>query len=178
MWQGIAGWGGWDEVGTGVAWFVTVSLMLAGLVGCVLPVLPGHVIILIAAVAHRLMLGREGSGVEWWTFGVLALLMAASQAFEFFSGAAGAKWFGGTRWGSAGALLGGIIGMFFMPFGLLLGPLAGAVAFELWFAKKEMKPATVSGVGSMVGTMAGLVVKLAIGLAMIVYFAVDVAWIG
>lgn len=177
-WQAIIDWGGWAGVGTGVAWLVTVCLLVAGLVGCVLPILPGHLIILIAAVAHRLMLGREGSGVEWWTFVVLALLLAASQAFEFFSGAAGAKWFGGTRWGSAGALLGGVVGMFFMPFGLLLGPLIGALAFELWFAKKEIKPATVSGVGSLVGTVAGLVVKLAVGVAMIGWLVIDVLWIG
>ena len=177
MWHVISGWNGWAGVGTGVAWFVTACLLLAGLVGCVFPVLPGHLIILLAAVAHRLMLG-QASGVEWWTFVVLALMLAASQAFEIFSGAAGAKWFGGTRWGAAGALVGAIVGMFFMPFGLLLGPLVGAWLFEMWFAKKDIKPAAVSGVGSVVGTVAGLAVKLAIGVAMIGWFLIDVFWIG
>ena len=35
-------------VGTGAAWLVTICLLVAGAVGCVLPILPGHLIILIA----------------------------------------------------------------------------------------------------------------------------------
>ena len=160
-----------------MAWFVTVCLIVVGLAGCVIPVLPGHLMILIAAIGHRLMLG-SGSGVEWWTFVVLVVLLAASQTFEFLSGAAGAKWFGGTRWGSAGALVGGIVGMFFLPFGLILGPLIGAIAFELAFAKKEMKPATVSGVGSVAGVAVGLLVKIVVGVMMTVWFFIDVWFIG
>lgn len=178
MWEMLIGWGGWGTVGTAGAWIITSCLLIAGLVGCFLPVLPGHLIILIAAIAHRLMLGREGSGMEWWSFVILIVLMAGSQAFEFYSGAAGTKWFGGTRWGGLGAFIGSIVGMFLMPWGLLLGPLIGAFSFELAFAKKDLKPATVSGMGSVVGTVAGLVVKLVVGIVMIVWFLLDALWIG
>ncbi|QUE49446.1 DUF456 domain-containing protein [Luteolibacter ambystomatis] len=178
MWESLIGWAGWGTVGTVGAWIVTACLLIAGMIGCVLPVLPGHLILLIAAIAHRLMLGREGSGLDWWSFLVLAVLMAASQAFELYSGAAGTRWFGGTRWGAFGAFVGSIVGMFFMPFGLLLGPLIGALAFELIFARKELKHATVSGVGSVVGTVTGLVVKLAVGVLMLLWFFLDVFWIG
>jgi len=177
MWDMIAAWGGWGTVGTVGAWIVTGCLLVCGLVGCVLPVLPGHLIIFIAALAHRLMLGREGSGLAWWSFLVLGGMMAASQIFEIYSGAAGSRWFGGTRWGGLGAFLGTIVGMFLMPWGLLLGPLVGAFAFELAFARKELRPATVSGVGSVVGTVAGLVVKLVVGLLMLAWFFADVFWI-
>ena len=118
---------------------------MAGAVGCVLPVLPGHLIILMAAVAHRLMLGADGSGLEWWSFVVLVALLAISQTLEVLSGAAGTRWFGGTRWGAFGALAGGIAGIFFMPFGLLVGPLLGAFICEIAFAKKETRPAVISG---------------------------------
>jgi hypothetical protein len=158
-------------------WCVTVLLMLTGLVGCILPVLPGHVLIFLAAVGHRLMLGGQ-SGVEWWTFVVLAALLAASQVFEWISGAAGTKWFGGSRWGVAGALVGGVVGMFFLPLGLLAGPLLGAILCELAFARKEMKPAAVSGVGSVVGVATGMVVKLVVGLAMCAWLVVDILWVG
>ena len=177
MWDAITGWGGWDEVGTGAAWAVTAGLVVAGLAGCVLPVLPGHVLILLAAAAHRLMLGSD-SGVEWWTFAVLVALLTISQVFEIVSGAAGARWFGGTGWGSAGALVGGVAGLFFMPVGLFVGPLAGAILFELAFARKEMRPATVSGVGSAIGVVAGLVVKLVVGVAMSLWLLIDILWIG
>ncbi|WP_193214296.1 DUF456 domain-containing protein [Luteolibacter marinus] len=178
MWEMISQWSGWGSVGYVMAWIITGSLLLAGLAGCVIPVLPGHLILVLAAIGHRLMLGREESGVEWWTFVVLVLMLAVSQAFEFAAGAAGTRWFGGTRWGAWGALLGGIVGMFFFPFGLLIGPLVGAFAFERGFAKKELKPAAYSGVGSVVGTLAGMGMKVAVGVAMILWFIIDSFWIG
>lgn len=177
MWEAIQSSPWWGDVGTGAAWVVTVCLLIAGAVGCVIPVLPGHLILLIAAVAHWLMLG-DASGIEWWSLLILAALMALSQAMEMVSGAAGTKWFGGTRWGALGALVGGIAGIFFMPFGLIIGPLAGAVAFELSFAKQETREALRSGVGSVVGTVAGLGIKAAIGAAMIAWFLVDVFFVG
>jgi uncharacterized protein YqgC (DUF456 family) len=167
----------WGGVGNGVAWLVTICLLLAGIVGCILPILPGHLILLMAAIAHRLMLGAE-SGLQWWSFVVLGLLMAISQTLEMLSGAAGSKWFGGSKWGALGALLGGIVGMFFFPFGLLVGPLVGAFAFETAFAKKEPKPAAISGVGSVVGTIAGMGIKIVIGTIMVTWFFLDVFVIG
>ncbi|MBK1855680.1 DUF456 domain-containing protein [Verrucomicrobiaceae bacterium 5K15] len=163
-------------IGSSLAWIVTVCLLISGFIGTLVPFLPGHLIIFLAAVGHWLML-REDSGVEWWTFAVLALLLIVSQVLEFLSGAMGTRWFGGSRWGAAGALIGGIVGMFFMPFGLILGPLIGAMLFEFSFAKKEVRESTVSGVGSVLGTVAGLIVKVIVGVMMIVWFVVDVFWI-
>ena len=163
-------------LGIGAAWVVTVCLLLAGFIGTLVPFLPGRLIIFMAAVAHWLML-REDSGVEWWTFTVLAVLLIVSQALEFLSGAMGSRWFGGSKWGAGGALLGGIVGMFFMPFGLILGPLIGAMVFEFAFARKEVRPATVSGVGSVLGTVAGLIIKMIVGVVMVIWFVVDVIWI-
>lgn len=177
MWEAIQSSGVWQGAGIGAAWFVTACLLLSGMVGCVLPVLPGHLIILIAAVAHRLMLGAE-SGLRWWSFVVLVLLLAISQMFEILSGAAGAKWFGGTRWGAAGALVGSIAGLFFLPFGLLLGPLIGAFAGEIAFAKKQTRHAAISGVGSVVGTLAGMGFNVVVGVLMIGWFLLDVFFIG
>jgi uncharacterized protein YqgC (DUF456 family) len=104
-------------------------------------------------------------------------MAAISQTLEFVSGAAGARWFGGSRWGAAGALIGGIVGMFFFPFGLLLGPLIGAFLFEFGFARKKLRPSTVSGVGSVAGTLGGMIIKVALGVLMVGYFLVDVIWI-
>ncbi|MEI6654247.1 MAG: DUF456 family protein [Verrucomicrobiota bacterium] len=178
VWETLQSGAAWHAVGTGAAWCVTLCLLLAGMVGCVLPVLPGHLILFIAAVAHRLMLGAAGSGLEWWSFLVLGLLMAISQTFEMLSGAAGTRWFGGSRWGALGALIGSIAGLFFLPLGLLLGPLLGAFAFEIGFAKRPSTPAMVSGVGSVVGTLTGMVFKIVIGALMVLWFFLDVWVIG
>jgi uncharacterized protein YqgC (DUF456 family) len=115
------------------AWIVTVSLLVAGLAGVFLPFLPGHLLIFLAAVGHWVILGPE-AGVGWWTLGVLGVLLILSQVAEYASGAMGTRWFGGSRWGAAGALAGGIVGIFFAPFGLLLGPLIGAFLLE-WLGR-------------------------------------------
>jgi uncharacterized protein YqgC (DUF456 family) len=163
-------------MGVVAAWVVTACLLALGFVGTLVPFLPGHLILFFAAIAHWLML-RQDSGVEWWTFVVLGFLLILSQVFEFLSGAAGTRWFGGTRWGAFGALIGGIGGIFFIPFGLILGPLIGSMFCEFVFAKKEVRSATVSGVGSVLGTVAGMVIKIIVGVLMIVWFVVDVIWV-
>lgn len=167
----------WENVGVSAAWIVTICLLISGLIGCILPMLPGHLILLIAAISHRIMLG-ESAGLAWWSFLILAALMAVSQMVEIMSGAAGTKWFGGTRWGAFGAIIGSIVGLFFLPFGLLLGPLIGAFAFEMCFAQKQPKPAAMSGVGSVVGTLAGMGVKIIVGLLMVGWFFLDVFLVG
>ena len=177
----LTDWAGWGGLGVTGVWITTVCLILVGLAGCLIPVIPGHLMILLAAVFHWAAFKfwvKGESGIEWWTFTVLAVLLAASQIFEWVSGAAGAKWFGGTKWGAAGAFVGGIAGIFFMPFGLILGPLVGAYAFESIFAKQETRPAVVSGVGSAVGTIVSLIVKIIVGVAMSVWLIVDILWIG
>lgn len=161
----------------GGVWLVTVLLMVIGLVGCVVPVLPGHLVILVGAVGYRLMVGPE-AGIGWWGFGILVALMAISQVFEIISGSLGAKWFGGSKWGAVGALVGGIVGIFFLPIGLLVGPLVGAFGFEKLFAKKDTKDSVTSGVGSVVGTVAGMGFKIVVGVLMIAWFLADVFWIG
>jgi uncharacterized protein YqgC (DUF456 family) len=163
---------GWTVTGHALAWVVTGSLLFVGIVGCLIPILPGHPILLLAAAAHRLILG-DASGLHWWSFAILGLLLVFSQVLEFLSGAAGTKWFGGSKWGAWGALIGGLAGMFFFPIGLILGPLIGALAFELIFAKKETAPAVVSGVGSVLGTVAGMLIKLAIGIVMLAWIILD-----
>ena len=160
----------------GGVWLVTVSLMVIGLAGCVLPILPGHLLILAGAVGYRLMAGPE-AGIAWWGFAILIALMAVSQAFEIMSGSLGAKWFGGSRWGAAGALVGGVVGLFFLPFGLLVGPLAGAFGFEMMFAKRNTRDSTVSGVGSVVGTLAGMGFKIVVGVLMVAWFFADVFFV-
>ena len=71
-------------------WTLTLLVMLIGLVGTVVPLLPGTTIILAAAIGHHLLLGPAHS-VGWWTIGGLAVLTVLSFIVDFVSGAAGAK---------------------------------------------------------------------------------------
>jgi uncharacterized protein YqgC (DUF456 family) len=153
-------------------WLITIILFAVGLIGTVLPVFPGTIIILAGAVIHRVMLGPEKS-IGWWSIVVLVLLTLTTYALDFFSGYFGAKYFGATKWGMFGAVLGALIGIFFGIIGLFVGPAIGAIAGE-FVAGKKMIDAGRAGWGSLVGNLGGMIGKLVIGLIMITIFFVTV----
>lgn len=152
-------------------WFIAIVIMAVGLIGAVLPVVPGTTIILGAAVLHRVMVGAD-KGMNWWGFGILAVLVLASYGLDFLSGYFGAKYFGATRWGVAGAILGGIIGIFTGFITLLVLPIAGAILGEL-IAGQRLIHAGKAGWGTLLGNLAGMVGKLALGLAMVCVFLLN-----
>jgi len=152
-------------------WFVAIGIMALGLIGTVLPVIPGTTIILGAAVLHRIMVGPE-KGMNWWGLAALILLALLSYGLEFASGYFGAKYFGATRWGVAGAIIGGIAGIFTGFITLLILPIVGAIAGEL-IGGKRMVDAGKAGWGTLLGNLAGMIGKLGIGLAMVVLFLLN-----
>jgi len=147
-------------------WTLTILLMLAGLAGTVIPLIPGPILILGGAVLNHFTLHSVG----WPTLLVLAVLMLLAQALDLVSGAVGAKWFGATRWGAIGGIVGAIVGIFFGLIGLFIFPLIGALIGEL-LGGKGLLPAGKSSWGTFLGTTAGIIGKLAIGLLMIGWFA-------
>jgi uncharacterized protein len=151
-------------------WLIAIVLMAVGLIGTLLPVVPGAIVILAAAVLHQSMLGSEKS-LGWWNIGALVLLALLSYALEFAGGYFGAKRFGATKWGAFGALIGGIVGLFFSLPGLIAGPIVGAIAGEL-VAGKRLVSAGRAGWGTLLGNLAGMVGKLTIGLVMVSWFLV------
>lgn len=155
-------------------WTLTILLMLAGLIGTAIPLVPGTVLILVAAVAHRIALGAEHS-VGWITLAGLTVLMLLAHALDLVSGSLGAKRFGATRWGAVGGILGAIVGLFFGLPGILLGPLIGVLAGEL-LAGQEILPAGRATWGTLLGTAAGIACKLGIAATMIAWFLVAALW--
>jgi len=153
-------------------WVVTIVLFAVGLIGTIAPVLPGTTVILAAAVTHRIMLGAEKS-IGWRTIIVLALLTLATYAIDILGGYFGAKYFGATKWGTFGAILGALVGLFFGILGLFVGPVIGAIAGE-FIAGKRMIDAGRAGWGSLLGNIGAMLGKLVIGLAMIAIFLVSV----
>jgi uncharacterized protein YqgC (DUF456 family) len=144
--------------------------MAIGLIGTLLPVVPGAIIILAAAVLHQIMLGSEKS-VGWWNIAALVLLTLLSYALEFAGGYFGAKRFGATKWGAFGATLGAIVGLFYPFPGLIVGPVVGAIAGEL-VAGKRLVSAGRAGWGTLLGNLAGMLGKLTIALVMVSWFLV------
>jgi uncharacterized protein YqgC (DUF456 family) len=153
-------------------WFLTIALFAVGLIGAVVPTLPGTTIILAAAIIHRLMLGPQKS-IGWKTIVVLVLLTLLSYVFDFLGSYFGAKYFGATRWGAFGAIVGALIGVFFGIIGLFVGPVIGAVAAE-FIAGKRMIDAGRAGWGSLLGNVGATIGKLVIAVAMITIFLLAV----
>ena len=153
-------------------WLIAIVLMAVGLIGTVLPVVPGTTIILAAAIIHQIMLG-SGKSLGWWNIAALGSLTLLSYALEFAGGYFGAKRFGATKLGMFGATLGAIAGLFFPFPGLIVGPVLGAVAGEL-VAGKRLVSAGRAGWGTLLGNLAGMIGKLAIGLVMVSWFLVSV----
>ncbi len=151
-------------------WGTALVLMAIGLIGTVLPIFPGTTIILAAAILHRVMLGPAKS-IGWRSVAVLVALTLASYALDFAGSCYGARRFGATRWGVAGAVVGAIIGLFFGLPGLLVGPIIGAFAGEI-IGGKRLVAAGRAGWGALLGNLAGTLAKLLIALAMVSWFLV------
>src|SRR5438045_8245109 len=153
-------------------WLLTIVLFAAGLIGTITPVLPGTTIILAAAVIHRIMLGPEKS-IGWRAITALVLLTLATYAIDVLAGYFGAKYFRATKWATFGAIIGGLVGLFFGVLGLFVGPVVGAIAGE-FVAGKRMIDAGRTGLGSLLGNIGGVLAKLIIALAMITIFIIGV----
>ena len=156
-------------------WALTICLMVTGVAGSLIPLVPGPFIVFVAAAVHVLL--RPQSGVTWWCVGLLFLLTGLSYVVDFASGAMGTRWFGGSRWGIAGVLVGAIIGVFFALPGIIIGPLLGGFVFEMLFARKEVGPAVKSTWGTLVGTGMGLMLRLIVSLVMVASFFLDAFWL-
>ena len=144
--------------------------MLAGLIGCIMPAFPGTPLVLVAAVGHRLYFGQ--ASISNPVLIILIVLTLISLLFDFLAGMLGANKFGATWRGATGALLGGLIGLFFGLPGIILGPFAGATVLEL-IGGRELEKAAKAGLGATLGLFAGIVGKFSISVVMILLFTTN-----
>jgi uncharacterized protein YqgC (DUF456 family) len=154
-----------------LAWSLTILLMLVGLAGTFLPLLPGTLLILIAALIHKLLLPDSFS---WFVFGWLAAFWAVSVLADVGCTLVGARLFGGSKWGMAGAGGGAMVGMFVSLPALILGSILGAIAAEKLGARRTDREALRAGAGAAVGFLLSTVVRLGCGAGMIALFLVAV----
>jgi uncharacterized protein len=157
-------------------YLIAALLVIVGLIGTVLPALPG-----LPLVFGGMLLAAWAGGFEQisvFTVVVLGVLTVLSLAIDFAATALGAKRVGASRMALAGAVLGTFAGIFFGPVGLFAGPFVGALAGELLHGRKldqrGFGQATKVGFGTWMGIVFGVVLKLTLAFAMIGLFAL--AW--
>lgn len=148
-------------------WVLAVVLIVVGVAGTFLPVLPGA-----ALVFGGMLLGAWIDGfqrVGWVTLVILGVLTLLVFVIDIVSGLLGAKRVGASKLAIAGAAIGTVVGMFFGLVGVLVAPFIGAVVGEV-IARGQLAPAARVGVATWIGMIAGALAKFAIVLAMVGVF--------
>jgi len=148
-------------------WILVVVLVAAGILGLLLPALPGPPV-----VFAGLLLGAWIDGfayVGWGTLLLLALMAAAISLVDFAAGSLGASRFGASPRAAWGALIGALVGLTLGLIGIILGPFIGAALGEL-SARRTLGEAGRAGVGATVGLVVGTAVKLGLAFTMVGVF--------
>jgi uncharacterized protein YqgC (DUF456 family) len=142
-------------------------LMILGILGCILPVLPGPPI----SYVGLLLLHFTRFAQFTYTFLLIwACVTIFVTVLDYVVPIWGTKKFGGSKSGMWGAGIGLVIGIFFLPpIGIIVGPFAGAVIGEA-LTGKNAAHSFRAGFGSFLGLLAGVGMKLAASIIMTYYF--------
>ena len=141
----------------------------AGIAGCFIPVIPGPVV----AFCGLLCMAPTCKSPSMAALVAFGVATAVVTALDYVVPAIGAKKFNCSRLGVWGCTIGAVVGVFFFPLGLLLGPFLGAVVGEL-LAKKSVGAAALGGLGALLGVLSGVVIKLVACIGMAVCAALSI----
>jgi uncharacterized protein len=148
-------------------WTAAVILVVVGLIGVVLPALPGTVLIFAGLLLAAWADGFDRVGIP--TIVVIGIIGAASYGVDFAAAALGAKKLGASKRAMAGAAIGTVLGLFLGLPGLIIGPFVGAVLGEL-SVDRDWKKAGKAGVAAWIGFAIGTAVKVGIAFGMLGIF--------
>jgi uncharacterized protein YqgC (DUF456 family) len=147
-------------------------LILLGLAGSVLPVLPGPPLSFTGLFLFALV--RNFSPPLTPTLIIVMLIITiVVTVVDYVIPLMGAKKYGTSKWGIYGSIGGMILGAFLSPFGILLGALIGAILVE-WMVSRKKGQALRAGWGIFIGSILGMILKLAISGIMAYYFSMAV----
>ena len=155
-----------------------ILVMLVGVVGAVVPGIPGASLILGAIVVWGVVYGFTGLA---WPLGVAIGVLLVSVGVDFLATYWGAKQAGASKWGQIGAVVGLVLGFLgllpALPFGgpllgILLGPLLGAIIGEYLY-QRDLNLAIKAAVGILVGSLIGNLIQGVLAIATVVVFVVS-----
>lgn len=158
---------------------LAILLVVVGIVGCLVPGLPGSPLFLVALLLARFCAEAPVSNMELIVFTVFVVLTFVA---DFFVPIMTTKVFGGSKAGMWGSVVGLIAG-FFIPIptfglGVVIYPFLGAVLGEKMFANKTTKESLRSGLGNLIGFILTTLFKLALAVWAIYKLAVSFTPIG
>lgn len=155
-----------------LAFLSALFFFLLGMAGSILPALPGAPLVFVGVLLYGLITDFS----HYTVFFILgqAILALSTFALDYIASVLGVKRFGGSSAAVWGAIIGVFVGVFIGPWGLIIGPVSGAVLAEFLTGKKASQ-AIRSGLGGFVGFLLGTLSKLLIAGIMIAWFLIRVA---
>jgi len=143
-------------------------LCLIGIIGSFLPVLPGP---FTSWIGLLLLCITKVVPQDWTFLGITLGIAVFVWILDYIVPVWGTKRFGGTKYGMIGSSLGLLIGvLFFPPFGIILGPFAGAFVGELVKNSSESSRALKAAFGSFLGFLAGTLIKFTVSVIFLVFY--------
>ncbi|MEW5954277.1 MAG: DUF456 family protein [Bacillota bacterium] len=151
---------------------VACIFFVAGLVGSILPILPGAPLVWLGMLIYGFFVDFQGLSTAFYIWQGLAVALVF--AIDYVAGAWGVRRYGGSRNAIIGSLIGAMLGLFmFGPAGIIFGPFVGAVAGEL-ISGKDFDRALRAGIGTLLGFISGTVLKVIVKVLMIAWFFLTV----
>ena len=135
---------------------LAIILMVGGIAGCVFPILPG------APLAYAGLLLLHFTGLAHFSTAQLIvwlIVVVVLQVVDYITPLLGSKYSGGTSFGNRGCVAGTLLGLVFMPWGIILGPFLGAVAGEM-MGGSDFPHAVRAGIGTLIGFLLGTLLKV------------------
>lgn len=144
-----------------------IILILGGLAGSLLPLLPGPPIAYIGLLIQQLRTDKPfTSNFLWIWAGIIVIILILDYLVPIW----GTKKFGGTKYGVWGCTLGFILAFWMGPWGVIIGPFIGAFAGEM-IANQDSQRAFRAAIGAFVGFLFSTLIKL-IACFMMLYYII------
>lgn len=144
-------------------------LMLVGILGSFLPVLPGPPL---SWVGLLLLYLTKAVPDNWWVLGITLAIALTITVLDYVIPAMGTKRFGGSKAGMWGTIVGLLVAIFvpiFGPFGIIIWPFIGALVGEL-LNKANKETALKAAFGSFLGFLTGTFMKLVLTIVYAIFY--------
>ena len=151
-----------------VIFIIAFVLLILGLLGSIIPGLPGPPLSFIGILLIHFFTGTQFSTSFLLTWAVIVVLVFL---LDYFMQVCGVKKFGGGRKAILGTFLGLFMGLLFPPVGLLIGPFIGAFIGALLEVQGDNTRALNVAIGSFIGFVTGTILKLVVS-SVLLYYAI------